>query len=1089
MDNKEKIMQIFNKGTTGNNQAKGRIVLAEDLVLSADITENENLICIKGKVISQNLYNEYKTYIEIDTENKKILSTFCSCMDYEKHEFSKKNYCCKHLNATFFKVLAELAMHSMLQEKEEQEAEVQSIGGIFRDNSLLSMLIGDDKEKEEIRIDVYVNRTGIRDNISAEFRIGSKTGKSAGLYIMRDINYFLAAVHNKIPISYSKNFTFSIERQKLSTKDKRLVDFIETIKEIKGGLGYDSKSGDKAVDGKYLTVPKYLVREFFEVIKNHRIFLNEGFFYKPVETEVVMGPPAIDFDLKLLKDNFVLKSAGGMPVALGSKNDIFLYGSLIYIPDQEFCYKIAPYMKALKTMKVLNIPAKEEERILRRLIPDLASLAQELNLSKTIQDKIVMADCCFNFYFDKKGKDIILKLHVRYGNYEFNIFRDCAEKVVYRNMKKEEEVTGLVRSFGFEEIGELFYLKSGDDRAFEFFKHEIGRLQEIGEVFYSESFKGIKNINPSTFKGEIRPGSFNYFEFEFKMGDIPKEETAAILRAFRDNVRYHKLKTGEFLDLEELEMNNFLKLLDAVSSRGLDGNKTEISKARAAYIHDYIDEKGLKYISGTGELKKIKDKLKNIDKLEFPLPDDFNGVLREYQKTGFNWFKTLDYMGFGGILGDEMGLGKTIQAIAFILSNKGSKTLIVAPTSLTYNWINEFEKFAPGLRVAAFNGYKDERRDKFQNIDEYDVIITTYNLLRRDLESYKEVRFDYCLLDEAQFIKNPYSQSAEAVKEINATSRIALTGTPMENSLMELWSIFDFIMPGYLYDEKRFSTRFNNKLKDTPEILVELNKLIKPFILRRKKKDVIKELPDKIEKTLVVHLDEEQKKVYKAYADHAMQLLEKKVRDDEFKRSKIEILSYITRLRQLCLDPSIVVNEYAGGSAKMDAVTELLTQSVDEGHRVLVFSQFTSVLKNIGGRLTSEGLSYSYLDGSVPSEKRMKTVEAFNKGENPVFLISLKAGGTGLNLTSADIVIHFDPWWNPAVEDQATDRAHRIGQENVVEVIKIIAKGTIEEKILQLQENKRRLISEVMGEELQNAEKFSALSEEEIMGLFYDRQL
>jgi SNF2 family DNA or RNA helicase len=342
------------------------------------------------------------------------------------------------------------------------------------------------------------------------------------------------------------------------------------------------------------------------------------------------------------------------------------------------------------------------------------------------------------------------------------------------------------------------------------------------------------------------------------------------------------------------------------------------------------------------------------------------------------------------------------------------------------------------------------------------------------------------MIDEAQFIKNANSQSAEAVKEINAARRFALTGTPMENSLMELWSIFDFIMPGYLYDQKRFGTRFNSKLKDTPEILVELNKLINPFILRRKKKDGIKELPDKIEKTLVVHLDDEQKKVYKTYADHAVQLIEKKVKNEEFKTSKIEILSYITKLRQLCLDPSILVEDYSGGSAKMEAVMELLSQSVEGGHRILVFSQFTTVLKRIGGRLKAEGMPYSYLDGSVPSQKRIERVDAFNGGENSIFLISLKAGGTGLNLTSADIVIHFDPWWNPAVEDQATDRAHRIGQENVVEVIKIIAKGTIEEKILVLQENKKRLISDVMGDELYRSEKFSNLSEEDILGLFYN---
>jgi len=1076
---------MFNKYTTGNNQAKGRLMLKEDLVSDLRITDSDSLISIQGNVISQNLFNEYATAIEIDAENRKVLSTYCSCMDFEKHEFSKKNYCCKHLNATFYKALEDLANHPLFREEEEAEAGAKD-KGIFRGGSILSMLLGDGREKDEIKIDVYVNRTGVRDNISAEFKIGNRSGKSGGMYILKDINYFLAAVHNKIPIIYSKNFTFSTESQRIGTKDRKLIDFIETLKEMKGVIGYDSKVGDKVVDGKYLNIPKYMVREFFQVVKNHRVFLNEGFFYRPVETEVIMQAPPVQFDLKLIKDSYVLKSPAGMPAALGSKNNVFLYGSMVYLPDYDFCYKIKPYLKAFKDVKVLSMPKEEEERVLKRLIPDLSFLSDGVTLSKSIQDRIVISGCEFLFYFDRKGKEIVLKLNVRYGKHEFNVFGDCCEKVVYRDLKKESEVIGLLRSFGFEEAEDILYLESGDDRAFQFFKYDIAKLQEIGEVFYSESFKGIKNIGAAGIKGSIKPGSFNYFDFEFKIGDIPRDETDAILRAFRDDVRYYKLKTGEFIDLEELELQKLLKLLDEVSLEGVEGGRAEVSKAKAAYFQDYIEDNGMRYVTGTEELMDIRNRLRDVGKLEFQVPEGLRGTLREYQKVGYNWFKTLDYLGFGGILGDEMGLGKTIQAIAFILSNRGSRTLIVAPTSLTYNWINEFEKFAPDLRVAAFNGVRDDRREKFHNIGDYDVIITTYNLLRRDLESYREIQFDYCLIDEAQFIKNANSQSAEAVKEINAARRFALTGTPMENSLMELWSIFDFIMPGYLYDEKRFGTRFNNKLKDTPEILEELNRLINPFILRRKKKDVIRELPDKIEKTLVVHLDDEQKRVYKTYADHAVQLIAKKVKNEEFRSSKIEILSYITKLRQLCLDPSLLMEGYGGGSAKMDAVIELLSQSVEGGHRILVFSQFTSVLKRIGARLKSEGMPYSYLDGSVPSDKRIEKVDAFNSGENPVFLISLKAGGTGLNLTSADIVIHFDPWWNPAVEDQATDRAHRIGQENVVEVIKIIAKGTIEEKILALQENKKRLISDVIGDEMYRAEKFSTLSEEDIIGLFYN---
>ena len=1080
MLNEDKLLEMFNKETTGNNQIKGQLVLNSDLVSSLTITDSDNLICIDGDVISQNLFNEYNTKLEIDGMNKTILSTYCSCPDFEKHEF-KKNYCCKHLVATYYKALGDLIKHPVLNQNEEFEE------SIFKTkDSVLSMLIGDEKRKDEIKIEVYINKTGIFDNISAEFKIGLKSISSNGLYILKDINYFLAAYYNKISINYSKNFIFNIENQKLSAKDRRLIDFIDTLKDIKGGINHNPRVGEKVVDGKLLNIPKYLVREFFSVIKNHRVYLNEGFFYRPVETEILMQRPDIDFDLKIIKDNYILKSKGGMPTTLGSKKDVFLYGSSIYLPDYEFCYKINNYLKVFNQVKVISIPKSDEERVLRKLIPELSSLTQEVNISKNIKEKVEMGECSFKFYFDKKGKDVTLKLNVMYGKFEFSIFEDCKEKIIYRNTKREEEILGIIRSLGFEEIDNRFYLIAGEDYIFRFFKSEIVKLQDIGEVYYSESFKGIKHIGKNAIKGDIKAGNYDYFEMGFKIGDISHQETTDILRAFRNNLKYYKLKNGEFIDLEELELKNFLKFLDTVTSEKINENNIKINKAKAPYIQDYFEENEIRYISGTNQLKKIKNKLKNIDKLDYKIPSGLQGNLREYQKVGYNWFKVLEYLGFGGILGDEMGLGKTIQAITFLLSNQGKKSLVVAPTSLTYNWLDEFEKFAPNLRVVAINGSKEEREEKLNNIKNYDVLITTYNLLKRDLENYKSIKFDYCILDEAQFIKNSNSQNSLAVKEINANTRFALSGTPIENSLMELWSIFDFIMPGYLFDEKKFSVRYHKKLKEGPEVIEELNKLISPFILRRKKKDVIKELPDKIEKTLVVNFEEEQKKVYKAYADYAISLIEKKVKNDEFKNSKIEILSYITKLRQLCLDPTVLLENYTGGSAKIEAIMELLNQSLNEGHRVLIFSQFTSVLKNIGARLKIEKITYSYLDGSIKAEKRMNMVNRFNQGENSVFLISLKAGGTGLNLTSADIVIHFDPWWNPAVEDQATDRAHRIGQENVVEVIKIIAKGTVEEKILQLQESKKKLVSEIMGDELYSAEKFSSFTEEDIVGLFYN---
>jgi len=1075
----DKLLQLFNEETSGNNYAKGQRVLNNDLVSSTKITSEDKLITIDGNVISENLFNEYNTKIEMDAEKRSIFSTFCSCADYEKNEFKKKNYCCKHLVATFNSIVEELSKHPLL--REDNGVVVTKLKD---KENILDILLGNEKDKEEIKIEVYINKDQWTEKLKVEFKIGLKTMSSNSLYILKDINHFLLAYDNNFPVNYSKNFTFQIQNQRLSAKDKRLIDFLTTLKELEGSSKYSKGSKEQVIEGKYINLPQSLVREFFEVIQKHRVYLNEGFVYRPVETEILHESPMIDFDLKLIKDNYVLKSPGGMPVTIGSKTNVFLYGTTIYLPDYEFCYKIKPYLQVFNLSKVVTISEKEEETILRNLIPELNLLSLNITLSNSIKDKIVISHCKFNFYFHKENGDIALTLKVKYGAYEFNIFEDYKEKIVYRDSKKEAKVIGILRSMGFEEIKGKFYLLMGDNYIFRFFKSEIQKLQEFGEVFYSEDFKGIKAIGKKGIVGDIRAGKYNYFEMDFKIGDIPSQETKSILRAFRDNLKYYKLKNGEYLDLEELELNKFLKLLDVVSSKDLNENSIQISKNRGMFLQNYLEENDLRYIKGKSHLKEIRDKLNNIEKLKFKEPEDLKATLREYQKVGYNWFKTLEYLGFGGILGDEMGLGKTLQAITFILSNKGSKSLIVAPTSLIYNWVEEFERFAPSIKVAIANGSKQEREAIIKNIGNYDVIITTYNLLKMDLEDYKNIEFDYCILDEAQNIKNSNSQNAIAVKEINAKARFALSGTPIENSLMELWSIFDFIMPGYLFDEKRFSVRYHKKLRESPEVIEELNKLVKPFILRRRKKDVIKELPDKIETTMVVNLEDEQKKVYRAYADYAVSLIEKKVKDDEFKNSKIEILSYITKLRQLCLDPSVVMKDYVGSSGKIEALIELLHQSIEEGHRVLIFSQFTSVLKNIRERLNIEGIASSYLDGSIASEKRMDMVKAFNKGENSVFLISLKAGGTGLNLTTADIVIHFDPWWNPAVEDQATDRAHRIGQENVVEVIKIIAKGTIEEKILSLQKEKRKLIEELMGEDLSNGDNFGALSEEEIFDLF-----
>ncbi len=450
--------------------------------------------------------------------------------------------------------------------------------------------------------------------------------------------------------------------------------------------------------------------------------------------------------------------------------------------------------------------------------------------------------------------------------------------------------------------------------------------------------------------------------------------------------------------------------------------------------------------------------------------------------------KTLNHNGFGGILADDMGLGKTLQVIAFLLSEyeeNASKeelhTLIVTPASLVYNWKSEFDAFAPELPIRIVLGNARERGNIIKGILKREILITSYDLLKRDIEHYKGLHFQYQIIDEAQYIKNHGTQAARAVKEVDSGFRLALTGTPIENRLSELWSIFDYLMPGFLFSAKRFRDEFENRIvkEQDEQALDRIQKMTAPFILRRLKKDVLKDLPDKIEENRYVSLQGEQQKLYDAHVKRLQLMLEDKSEED-FRGSKIQILSELTKIRQICCDPGLVFEDYGGEAAKLELCVQMIQNAVANGHKILLFSQFTSMLERIQGRLKKEEIAFYSLTGTVSKEKRKQLVDAFQADDTPVFCISLKAGGTGLNLTAADIVIHYDPWWNVAAQNQATDRAHRIGQKNMVNVYKLITKGTIEENILKLQERKKELADQILTGEAVGTASFT---KEELLSL------
>ena len=556
------------------------------------------------------------------------------------------------------------------------------------------------------------------------------------------------------------------------------------------------------------------------------------------------------------------------------------------------------------------------------------------------------------------------------------------------------------------------------------------------------------------------------------MDGIPEKQIREVLQALEEKRKYYRLRDGSLLSLETREFAEIHRFLQSPQIKNKDlADGLRLSMNQSLPLLDTVD--GSNTFKLEASFRQFLETIHNPGSLEFPVPSRLVPILKDYQKLGFQWMKTLAYYGFGGVLADDMGLGKTIQSLAFILSElpeiRKSKlpVLIVCPSSLTYNWLSEIMKFAPELRAIVIDGNKIERAKIQKELTDIDIVITSYPLLRMDLKWYERQAFYTVFFDEAQAFKNPTTQTARAVKKIQTDYRFALTGTPVENSIEELWSIFHIVFPELFLGLKEYS-KLSRKT---------IARRIRPFLLRRLKEDVLSEFPKKIESTESMELLPEQKKLYAAYLAKLRHDTLKHLDKDTLRKNRIKILAGITRLRQICCHPSLFVDNYNGTSAKFEQLMQIVEQSKLSGRRVLIFSQFTKMLELIGRQLAMKGLPFFYLDGQTPSEDRVEICNRFNSGERDLFLISLKAGGTGLNLMSADTVILYDTWWNPAVEEQAADRAHRLGQKNDVQVIKLVARGTIEEKMNELQDKKRHLIEEIIDPE---EKKLSALTEEDL---------
>ena len=643
-----------------------------------------------------------------------------------------------------------------------------------------------------------------------------------------------------------------------------------------------------------------------------------------------------------------------------------------------------------------------------------------------------------------------------------------------KNAQLCEELKKLVKSYSF------MYLESMEG-SYNVNYEGLGKISEYINKKYPDKVKihldnKIKNARNIDVHVGIKKVENNFLNVSFDIEGIKTEDVEIVMEAIKNEQKYITLSSGELVKIANKSIEELVGITDSISNLKVGENKiSKIKALQLAQISKNIQEELVKM----DEFKNLFHKIKNRQEIE---PHNINVQLFPYQKLGFNWLKNMYDIGFGGVLADDMGLGKTLQTISLLneiyQENRDFSALIIVPSSLLYNWKEEIIKFT-GISPTLIEGMAAQRKEIISKKSR-GFMITTYQALRNDIEEYKSRDFDVVVLDEAQNIKTTTSQIKKAVMKINSKVNFALTGTPVENNILELWSIFDFVIPGYLDNLTKFKKTYKEAIVNPNSSKIHnLREIIAPFLLRRTKKEVLTELPDKIESNMVVTLSNEQKQLYMSYIKKAKSEMKK---FNENENNRMKILAILTKLRQICNSPTLFKEDYKGEVAKLEVLRDLMPDIIENGHRLLIFSQFVGTLKEIEKELENMGIEYFYIDGSVKSKERVDICNKFNAGERQVVLISLKAGGTGLNLVGADVVIHYDPWWNIAVENQASDRAYRIGQKKSVQVIKLVTEGTIEEKIIKIQESKRKL-SENLLENKDGEKVLFEMSDKELMEL------
>lgn len=1025
---------------------------------------------IKGAIAVGN--RVYHPSAEIDDSAQEINSYHCDCAD------SGKSGACKHVvgllltleNRFFNQNISRRADKDIEVKQKEEKNTAQALINSYARKTVRKTLA--EQNSEPVKF-LPVFDFSEPDNIKLSFRLGNDH-----MYVIKDLTVFYNDMKNGNVKEYGKYFSFLHDESNFSEESLPFLHFF--MSHFDGFL----KSQFSMSEIKHMAIAPYMFDELLELCGENYLVTTEQ------RLKIKKHNPQMCLYIKKSGSSYVMRLSNSEFVLIKGYSRLYIMrGESLYVCDKDFSDICSEFLTEISEKEQLSISCDDMRAFYNNVI---ASIFPFINIRTTEDlEEFVPKPLEAKIYFDKERNGrIIASLKFIYGDEEYEAYDKKREFKTVGNLRAELLVKTVLERFmqGIDEENGYAYIYRDDEKIFTLLTEGLDVLRKYAEVFATENFRTIK-IKPAPSVGVGVRLDSDLLNLNILLDGIERQELTDVLTSYRQRKKYHRLKDGSFIDLKQGSLSELASLTVGLHLNvdSLSDEVIAVPKFRAMYLDRVLKESAHLHYERGGGFKEMIMSIRDSQDTHYAVPQALKHILRNYQKHGFRWLKTLINYGFCGILADDMGLGKTLEIISLLLSEKEEKgrvsALVVCPSSLVLNWDNEIKKFAPELSALALIGNAEEREQKLGQIENHDIVITSYELLKRDLESYQKHIFDFEIIDEAQYIKNFRTQNAKAVKAISSKNRMALTGTPIENSLAELWSIFDFLMPDFLFSYAHFKKSYEVpiiKEKDE-DTLNDLRKMVSPFILRRLKGEVLKELPEKTETVIYSQFGSEQEKLYAANLAEMRAELEESLADSDFSKSRFHILAMLTRLRQLCCHPSLVYENYKEQSAKCEACMELIENSIESGHKILVFSQFTSMLDILQQELSDRKIPFYLIEGATKHEERVSQVDKFNSDNTPVFLVSLKAGGTGLNLTGADVVIHYDPWWNLSVQNQASDRAHRIGQKNHVQVFKLIVKNSIEEKILRLQEKKAELADSIIKE---GDQLLSAMDKEEILRLF-----